>query len=189
MNFSQQDTYEIHPMNESLISWMNFALTKGLGCYEFLDLCSDVGYDSRVAVQACQEASYVCADGIHFMWAMYSGRSDSDIRASAGSAPSFMTSYRKWLNLLETQARLGVKSVYVTSNPEVFADFYSNGDYARDMFLKQMAELADGGYTVALCFGDADFQRQLDGRRSCCPGSKLDWQEKLRSCRIRKIHE
>jgi carboxypeptidase C (cathepsin A) len=165
--YLRQNTHDIKPINDTLLDWIDFSLTKKSGCLEMLDFCRalDTPSPSQGVISICESASALCAGNIKSTIMQYSNVSNLDIRAPGGQdiPPENFVGF---LNSTTTKRRFGIplRAIYSQRSSDVSFPFTISADWVRGDYLADLGKLADANITIALAYGDADaFSNWLGG--------------------------
>ncbi|KAI9736229.1 MAG: hypothetical protein M1834_001115 [Cirrosporium novae-zelandiae] len=153
------NTYGIKAVNDTVYSYMKFALNMPLGCLEQIAICrsepkeylTKTTYDS-----ICQEAADMCRDNVEGPYENIGDRGVYDIRHPYDdpTPPDYMLDY---LNSAYVQNALGVNLNYTSNYADTYWAFQSTGDFIYDNFIEDLEQLLDAGVRVGLFYGDADY--------------------------------
>ncbi|KAK2800256.1 hypothetical protein FQN51_006164 [Onygenales sp. PD_10] len=155
--FAANNTYGINPLNDSMLDYMMFSLTRPSGCMEQISWCKACKRTDIIAYDICAEALAVCRSTVEGIWYDASGRGTYDIRHPTDD-PTPPNHFMPYLNQSTIQNALGVNLNYTTPfDPYLWATFARTGDWLWPDFIQYLSELLDLPVRVALIYGDADY--------------------------------
>jgi carboxypeptidase C (cathepsin A) len=156
--FLRLNSHGIFPLNESMLAYMDFSLTRSGGCEDYVSACAQSNRVTTADLTICSQATILCRADVETMY-QYGGRHPYDIRqkdnATEGVPQDFFVDY---LNLPQIQKQLGVRTKYATNNQQVYWEFAATGDFAFPDSLHDLVWLLDQGLNIALAYGDADYE-------------------------------
>ena len=154
--FAVNNTYGIKAVNDTVYSYMKFALNMIGGCLDLVNECREVNQTNLAQQTFCSEAQDMCRDNVEGPYYSYSGRGTYDIRHPSNdpTPPSYFEDY---LNQAHVQNALGVSLNYTDANDDVYFAFQATGDFVYGNFLQDLEMLLNQSVRVSLYYGDADY--------------------------------
>ncbi|OJD38036.1 carboxypeptidase s1 [Diplodia corticola] len=163
--FATSNPYNITAYNASVHAAAQFSLhAPRTGCLAQTSGCRALQalYPRTAARDAvCAEAWHACFDGVEGPYRAVSGRDRFDVRVEEGGAASFdavEAGVQAFLNGEAVREALGVgASNYSAESSAVTYAFFQSGDGVLGGFLEAVGELVEGGVSVLVFSGDADY--------------------------------
>lgn len=157
--FAVNNTYGIKAVNDTVYSYMKFALNMVEGCLDQVAGCRMTNRESATEQAICAEAEAICRDSVESPYYYYSGRGTYDIRWTRDNGDDPPDYYSDYLNTEEVQNALGVSLNYTSNGAatDIYYAFQQTGDFVYQNFKEDLDMLLQAGVRVALYYGDADY--------------------------------
>jgi carboxypeptidase C (cathepsin A) len=136
---------------------MKSRYTRTGGCHDQLVACGNADRATAAGQKLCSTAINYCRQYVENPYYSTGQRGVYDIRHPYDD-PTPPGYFIDFLNLADTQNKLGVNINYTTTNAgTVFSGFTATGDWAYPTFITDLEEILGWGVRVALVYGDADY--------------------------------
>ncbi|KAH8730771.1 carboxypeptidase S1 [Phaeosphaeriaceae sp. PMI808] len=146
------NTYDYDPYNDTVkAEWYNNLYGKG-NCLDQTKHCYATGQNS-----VCARADSFCFDKVEFLYDLYSGRDEYDMRYLTPD-PFPYNYFGDYLNTPEVQKAIGAYQNFSITSSTVSSAFGNTGDDDRESgTIEACRKLLKAGVQVMLYYGDADY--------------------------------
>ncbi|KAF2196786.1 peptidase S10, serine carboxypeptidase [Delitschia confertaspora ATCC 74209] len=155
--FATNNTYGIKSINDTIYTVMKDAYYMLGGCRDQVEACRVEDRSTPHGQMVCSRATTFCRTYVEGLYYDYANRGVYDIRHPYDD-PTPPDYFIRFLNMEETQEKLGVNINYTSTNSRyVSQGFSSTGDFVWPNFIEDLEEILEYGVRVALIYGDADY--------------------------------